>query len=423
MRRAVWSLACGRAGVPSDRARHPLATSRWGVPILASLVVFGPISIDLYLPALPDIARAFGAGTGALQWTLSAFLAGFCLGMLVYGPVSDAVGRRPVLLFGIVLFVLASLACAFAPSAAQLIGLRFFQAVGGGAAAVMGRAIVRDIYPRHDGARILSLVALVTAITPMLAPLAGAQILRLFGWPAIFLLLALYGALVLVLAWRAVAESHPPARRTQLRLGAAAAVYGRLLADRAAWGCVLCAGGTFGAMFAYIAATPFVYIEHFGVSPQAYGLLFALNIVSQMAGTYLNSRMVRLGAVVRMSRAAARLALAGASLLLLAGLSGWGGLGLVAVALLPVIGVSVLQSSNMTARIMALYPDNLGAAAAALTSSMFGLGALSSFCVSLFNDGTPLAMGVVVFICCAIALLGTTRHFMAADDIETNKTG
>lgn len=397
----------------SEFSDHPLARSRWGVVVLASLVIFGPIAIDLYLPAMPQIGRQFAVDSGAVQWTLSAFLAGFCLGMLVYGPVSDAVGRRPVLLFGIVLFLVASVMCALAPNVGWLIAARFFQAVGGGAPAVMSRTIVRDIFPRHDAARVLSMVALVTALTPMLAPLIGGQILTVAPWPVVFAVLAAYAALVLLVSLRTIPESYPVERRSGLRLGAAMAIYGRLATDRAAWGCVLAAGGSFAAMFAYIAGTPFVYIDYFGVPPQAYGLLFAANIVSQMACTWINGRLVRGGDLLVLSRRAGWIGLAGAVLLTLSALTGWGGLAGIAVSLLPVIGVTVALSSNLTARMMALYPHNAGAAVAALTASMFGAGALSSLAVSLFNDGTPKAMALVILGCALVSVAGSARWFSA----------
>ncbi len=389
---------------------HPLAHSRWGVALLASLAVFTPMAIDMYLPALPTIGRDLGTGDSQMQWTVSIFLLGSCVGMLAYGPISDSFGRRGVMLSGIAVFIAASLACAAAADAGTLIGLRFLQAAGGGGAAVMSRAIVRDIFPRAECARVLSLVALVTAITPMLAPLVGGQVLAAAGWRGIFLVLAAYGFVALALAWVRIPESHPAEHRAGLKLWAAVAVYAQLLRDRAAWGCVLCAGGTFAAMFVYIAGTPFVYIEHFGVSPQLYGVLFGLNIVSQMIGTYLNSRLLARHSLMTLSRWAAAVGLAGGTALLAAGLSGQGGLIAIVLPLLLVVGVSVLQASNMTARIIALYPDNAGAAAA-LTSAMFGLGAVSSLGVSLLNDGTPLAMGLIIFLCCALAAAGLSPLF------------
>lgn len=397
----------------SEFSDHPLSRSRWGVVVLASLVIFGPIAIDMYLPAMPQIGRQFGADSGAVQWTLSAFLAGFCVGMLVYGPVSDAVGRRPVLLFGIVLFLVASVMCALAPDLDWLIVARFFQAVGGGAPAVMSRTMVRDIFPRNDAARVLSMVALVTALTPMLAPLVGGQVLTVASWSAIFVVLAAFSAVVLAVSLRWVPETYPPERRSGLRLGSAVGAYARLATDRAAWGCVLAAGGAFAAMFAYIAGTPFVYIDYFAVSPQAYGLLFAINIVAQMACTWINGRLVRRRDLLDLSRWAARGGLAGAGVLAVSAFTGWGGLAGIAVPLLAVVGVTVVQASNLTARMMALYPHNAGAAVAALTASMFGAGAVSSLAVSLLNDGTPRAMALVILGCAAVSAAGAARWFSA----------
>lgn len=390
---------------------HPLAQSRWNFVILASLVVFGPLGIDLYLPAMPAIGRDFGATAGQVQWSLTSFLAGFCGGMLFYGPVSDAFGRRPVMLLGVASFALVSFACAFADDAVSLAVLRFLQAIGGGASAVMARAIVRDIFPGHEVARMLSLMALATALAPMLAPLIGGWILKVAPWPWIFVTLGAYSLFALALVWRTTPESHPPERRGGLKLLPAILIYGALLKDRAAWGCVLCAGGVFAAMFAYIGGTPFVYIEHFGVSPQIYGFLFGVNIVAQMGCTYANSRLVKTHDPVTLSRWASGAALIAGVALAAVGASGWGGLFAIAAPLFVIVGVTGQLAANMTTRIMALYPNNTGAATAALTSSMFGLGALSSFAVSLLHDGSPWAMCLVILVCVAVSALGMTPLF------------
>jgi DHA1 family bicyclomycin/chloramphenicol resistance-like MFS transporter len=375
--------------------------------MLAALVVFGPLAVDLYLPALPAIGQDLGVPAGQVQTTLTAFLAGFCLGMLIYGPVSDAIGRRPVALFGTVLFLGSSLACAFAPSVEWLAALRFVQAIGGGATAVMGRSMVRDVFPGPGMARALSLVALVTAITPMLAPLLGGQVLALADWRMIFFLLAAYGGAVCLLIWFAIPESLPRERRTQGRLLRAMGIYATFACDPRAWACALTAGGSFGAMFAYIAGTPFVYIDYFGVSPQAYGFLFAANIAAQMFGTWLNSRTVgRLG-TGPVSRSAALVGFAGAASLAWACLTGSGGLWMIALSLAPVIGVTVILSSNMTAQMMGYYPNNAGAAAAVIVSMSFGVGALSSFAVGLLQDESPVAMGVVVLACSSLSVLSS----------------
>lgn len=404
--------------IPSLEKGHPLTRGRAGIVILAALVMFGPLGIDLYLPALPTIGRALGAPDHRLQWTLTAFLTGFSLGMPIYGPISDAWGRRPVILFGAAVFIAASIVCAIASDASQLVVARLVQGAGGGAAAVMGRVIIRDIFPRDRQAAMLSLVALVTGVTPLLAPSLGGQILDFAGWRAVFWTLAGFGVLASLMVLIAVPESHPAENRGGLRLGAAFAAYGAILRHRAIWGCVFCASGAFAAMFAYIAATPFVYIEYFGLSPKVFGLLFALNILAQMVGTSTNARLVgRLGPIA-MSRRGAAAGLLGGSGLVVVSLSETGLWGVV-VCLLPIVGVSVMQSANMTVRAMTLFPANAGAAAGVLTSLMFAGGALATFLVSLAHTDGPLGMSVVIVGFCALSAIGVSPLFVRDSGVDS----
>ena len=247
--------------MPASASRIQLGSGeRRLLLLLSALVAFGPLSIDMYLPSLPAIAADLGASDAQVQRSISGFLVGFCVGMLFYGPLSDRFGRRPVLLAGIALYLFSSLACALADSAGQLVLLRVLQALGGGAASVLARAMVRDLYPLGEAARMLALMHMVTMLAPLAAPLLGGYLMLWAGWRALFVVLALFAGLCLLAVWR-VAESHPP--------GAAAPgpglAYGRLLGDRRALGYVLCMGLAFAGMFAYISAAPFVFIEHFGV--------------------------------------------------------------------------------------------------------------------------------------------------------------
>lgn len=259
--------------------------------LLSALVAFGPLSIDMYLPSLPAIAADLGASDAQVQRSISGFLVGFCVGMLFYGPLSDRFGRRPVLLAGIALYLFSSLACALADSPGQLVLLRVLQALGGGAASVLARAMVRDLYPLGEAARMLALMHMVTMLAPLAAPLLGGYLMLWAGWRALFVVLALFAGLCLLAVWR-VAESHPPERRGG-SLAQAFLAYGRLLGDRRALGYVLCMGLAFAGMFAYISAAPFVFIEHFGVRAERFGWFFGLNILGVMLATWCSARLVR----------------------------------------------------------------------------------------------------------------------------------
>ncbi|MGF6608537.1 DHA1 family bicyclomycin/chloramphenicol resistance-like MFS transporter [Paraburkholderia sp. WSM4175] len=374
--------------------------------LLGALAACGPISIDMYLPSLPTIAQAFAVGTGAAQSTLTSFMFGFSIGMLLYGPLSDTYGRRPILLGGIIMYALASIACSLSVSIGSLVGFRFVQALGAGAASVLARAIARDAHEPGDAARVLSMIAIVTAIGPLLAPLIGGQLLLLGGWRAVFVALTLFGSVCAVTAFLKVPETWPREMRAQSALLKSFGAYGTLLRDPVAWGHMLCGGMAFASMFAYITATPFVYIEYFHVSAQHYGFLFALNIVGIIFGNYLNTRLVgRLGPVPIISFAAT-VSFVASLFVCVVSLTGWGGLWSIVFGLFFVVSVVGVLSANCTTDLMHRYPANAGAAAAVLGAVQLALGALSSLAVGLWQDGTPKGMGIVVGVAGCLCFVG-----------------
>lgn len=378
--------------------------SRGFLILLGALVGLGPASVDLYLPSLPMIARDLAASASAVQWTLSAFFIGFGSGMLVFGSLSDHYGRRALLLTAGVLAVASSVACALAGQIEHLIAFRFLQAVGTGALGVLTRAVVRDIYDTSGAARALSLMAMVTAVVPLVAPTLGGQLLLVTSWRGLFGAIGAVGAAGLVMAWLRIPETLPAHRRLAIDPLAMVAVYGRILKSRLAWGYILCAAGMFAAMFAYITEIPFVYITYFGVSPTWFGALFGVNIVSQMTFTWANSRFVEKAGIPRMMLIGAIVGMTGGTGVLAASASGaWGLVGM-ALPLLLVIGPTILLTANTNARLMQLYPDNAGAATALLYFLLFLISGAASFAVSILHDGTPMALGVVIFASGALAL-------------------
>jgi len=374
--------------------------------LLGALAACGPLSVDMYLPSLPTIAQAFAVSTAAAQSTLTSFMAGFSIGMLLYGPLSDTYGRRPVLLGGIAMFALASIACALSFSIGSLVSFRFVQALGAGAASVLARAIARDAHEPADAARVLSMIAIVTSIGPLLAPLIGGQLLLLGGWRMIFVLLTLFGSACAVTAYLKVPETWPREKRAQSALLKSFGAYGALLRDPVAWGHMLCGGMAFASMFAYITATPFVYIEYFHVSAQHYGFLFALNIAGIMFGNYMNTRLVgRLGPV-RIISFAATVSFVASLFVSIVSLTGLGGLWSIVFGLFFVVGVVGLLTANCTTDLMHRYPVNAGAAAAVFGAVQLALGALSSIAVGLWQDGSPQGMGVVVGVAGILCYVG-----------------
>jgi DHA1 family bicyclomycin/chloramphenicol resistance-like MFS transporter len=374
--------------------------------LLGALAACGPISIDMYLPSLPSLTQAFAVSASAAQTTLTSFMFGFSIGMLVYGPLSDSFGRRPVLRGGIVMYVLATIACAVAPSVASLVVFRFVQALGAGAAAVLARAIARDAHEPTEAARVLSMMSIVTSIGPLLAPLIGGQLLLLGGWRVVFVVLTLFGAFCAVAAFLRVPETWPREKRASAALLQSFAAYGRLLKDPVAWGHLLCGGMAFAAMFSYITATPFVYIEYFHVSAQHYGFLFALNIVGIMGGNYLNTRLVGRHGPLRIIVVSATISCIASLFVAVACLTGWGGLWSIVFGLFFVVGVVGVLGADCVTDLMHRYPLNAGAAAALFGATQFGLGALASLAVGLWRDGSPQGMGVTIAVCGVLCYVG-----------------
>ena len=374
------------------------------VVLLGMLVAFGPLAIDLYLPALPAIASGLAATPAAVQWSITVFLGGFSLGMLACGPLSDCYGRRRLMLGGIALFALASLACMLAQTAGQLIAARFVQALGGAAASVLARAVVRDLYAPAEAIRLLSLMAMITTIAPMLAPLLGSVLLDGFGWRATFAAVLAWGLLCLALVWRRLPETLSAERRHRLSPGQAFGAYGALLRDPAAVGLLLAGGMSFAALFAYITASPFYLIELHHLTPRAYSLLFAANALGIFGANYANSRLVRRHGPAAMAGAGCALALGGALLLALAVRAD--ALAAVVGGLFMVVSMTGLLGANCVGMLMARFPKNAGAAAALFGVSQFGLGMLASAAVGHLHDGGGAPMANVIGLAGAVSLAG-----------------
>ena len=286
--------------------------------ILGSLSAFGPMAIDFYLPSFPAMAVAFGTDVEHVQLSLAAYFAGLAIGQLGYGPMADRFGRRGPLLFGVGLFTLASIACALAPSLEWLIAARFVQALGGCAGMVISRAVVRDMCDPVNGAKVFSQLMLVMGLAPILAPFAGGFLLNSFGWASIFVCLTLFGALAGtgVALWlpETLSADHPrPPLSGTLRR------YLGLLRDPEFLAFGLSGGVAMAGMFAYIAGSPFVFIELYDVPAEHYGWLFGSNAAGFILAAQINARLLRLrGPSFWLRRLVWLYFFAGAALLLLA---------------------------------------------------------------------------------------------------------
>ncbi|KKB63950.1 major facilitator transporter [Robbsia andropogonis] len=376
--------------------------------LLGALAAVGPLGVDMYLPGLPDMARSFDVAPAYVQLTLTTFLAGFSVGMLLYGPLSDAYGRRPILMIGILLYTVATLACLLAPTVTSLATFRFFEALGAGAAAVLARAITRDSHAPSEAAKVLSFLQIVTSVGPLTAPLVGGQLLHAGGWRAVFAALLLYGIICSVLVWTRVPETWPAEKRAKSALRQSFRAYGHLLTDKTALAHLLCGGMSYAAMFCYIAGTPFVYISYYHVAPEHYGFFFAANIVGLVGGNVLNAKLVSKLGTMRMISWASGVSIAAALITGFVCVTGIGGLPLLAAALFFVVSTTGVLGANCVTDLMQRYPNNAGAAAALFGAVQFGLGAGAGGLLGVLSTGTPLALGVLIVVCGVCAFIGRT---------------
>ncbi|WP_035053388.1 Bcr/CflA family multidrug efflux MFS transporter [Andreprevotia chitinilytica] len=273
-------------------AARPSPSVGW-VFILGALTAIAPLSIDMYLPSFPAIARELAAGHGAVQLTLAAFFLGITIGQLFYGPLSDRFGRKPPMYFGLALFVAAAIGCATAGTVEALTIWRFIQGLGGCAGMVIARAVVRDRYEPQQAARMFSMLMLVMGLAPILAPQLGGWLLQVASWRMIFAVHAVFGVACLLGIWRGLDETRDAALSPPLRIGSVLRDYVALLYDRQFIANTLTAGLVQGGMFTYIAGSPFVLIELYGVAPQHYGWVFATNAFGLIAAAQINARLLR----------------------------------------------------------------------------------------------------------------------------------
>ncbi|MFJ9342222.1 Bcr/CflA family efflux MFS transporter [Streptomyces sp. NPDC101733] len=360
---------------------------------MAALTALPSLSSDVYLPALPDVAGAFTATAVIVQLTLTSCLIGMALGQLAIGPLSDRLGRRRPLLVGMTLYAAASLACALAPTAGTLIGLRFVQGAAGAAGIVIARAIIRDLYEGVKIAQVFSTLMLISGVAPVIAPLFGAQLLHVTNWRGIFAALAILGALMVAAIGLGLPETLPAtARRTR---GLGLAQMRGLLSDRFFTGCLIAAAGAFASFFAYLAASPFVLQDLYGATPQTYALLFGLNAAGMVGVGRLNGRVLvrRFPVHTIVTAGLALLLLASLAMLALAtGAFGHPGLAVVCAVLFVLISSLGLLIGNANALAMNRTSHAAGAASALLGCTSFLIGALVSPLAGLTSSAVPMAL-------------------------------
>ena len=372
--------------------RAPLGT----VLLLGSLMAFGPLSIDTYLPAFPAIGAEFGATTAAVQRTLSLYFAGLAFGQVLYGPLADRFGRRRPLLGGMALYVLAAIGCATAGSLAELSVWRFVQALGGCAGMVITRAVVRDRFPPREMARVFSQLLLVMGVAPIIAPLLGSTLLTLFGWRGIFWTLVVLGTACATALALSLTESLPPERRRLDGPRAIVRTYMELARDRRFLAPVLGGGLLWCTLYVYIGGAPFLYMELHQVTPSAFGVFFGVNAAGLIGVAQLNARLLRTRSPGVLLRGGALMVSAAAVLLFAALLTGWGGLLGVAVPIFVMLSGLGFVGGNQSSAVLAPFPHAAGSASALMGTIQFSLGALCGVIASSLFDGTGVVLGAVI---------------------------
>ena len=375
---------------PGDRLRGPVAV------LLTAVVAIGSLSIDMALPSLPATAEALGAAPATVQLTVTLFLAGFAVAQLIHGPLSDRIGRRRVLLGGLVVYVVGGLACWAAPSARLLVAGRLLQALGAGSGPVVGRAVVRDLYEPERAARVLGYMGTAMALTPILAPIVGGVVHVAFGWRAVYLALAACGAAFLGLALLLVPETNRRRDPDALRPGHLATNAADLLGDRSFLGYVLVVALMFGGQFAFISGSSFVLIEVLRVPPDVYGLCFGLVAFGLMTGSFLAARLTPRAGIDRLIAAGTSLgAVAGCLMAALA----WGGVRTVPAVIGPMyafaIGVGIVLPTAVAGAI-GPFPRTAGLASAVLGFLQLTAAAAYGIAVGRLYDGTPVPMAVAI---------------------------
>ena len=366
--------------------------------ILGALAALGAAAIDMYLPSLPTIEIELAAGPGQAQFTLSAFFLGLGIGQLFYGPLSDSLGRRKVLIGGLLLYCIASLLCSFADTMIELIGVRFIQALGAASGGVIARAMVRDVFTVDKAAQAQSFINLAFSITPLLAPTIGGFLLIWIGWRSIFFALFIFGLTCLLTLYSKIPETLPIERRIGLSPRSILSGYKKILTNRRSLGSMLAGACAFSCMFTYFAASPFVYIQIFGIPDQYYGLLFGLNVLGIIGANFINARTVVKHGPLLMLRIGVGVLCIGGLLLFCTIFSKIGGIFGIIIPLFFVIGSIGFIGANAIALALEPFADLAGT-----TASLFGfiqmiMGAVSGIIVGALHDGTAGPMGLIILI-------------------------
>jgi len=377
------------------------------VLILGLLTAFSAMSIDMYLPAFPQIARDLGIPLGTVQLSISAFLFGSAAGQLFYGPLTDRWGRRTPLLMGLALYVASAIGCAWVSTGGELLFWRVVMAVGGGAAGVITRAVVRDLYNLTEAAKMFSLLMLVMGAAPILAPIVGGQILLFAGWRGIFGFLAIFGLVSLCLVAAKLPESLPRERRVLRSLSEMFTVYGHLFRNLHFLRYAIGLGCVTGVNFSYITGAPFVFIELHGISPQHFGLFFGVGACGLIGASQVNRKLLLRFSPQQLLNSAFIINVLAAILLTFTAITGIGGFPALVIFIFVCLSMTGLLFPNVTALALAPFNKSAGSASALMGSIQYTLGATAGTLVGMLHNGTGVPMAAIMGICGLLGLIVT----------------
>ncbi|CCN82702.1 Bicyclomycin resistance protein [Vibrio nigripulchritudo SFn27] len=372
--------------------------------ILGAIGALTPLAIDMYLPAMPTIAKDLGVTAGEVQMTLTAYTLGFASGQLLHGPLADSYGRRPVLLIGVTLFGLAAIVSASTNGIDALMTVRVAQGFAGAGAAVVIQAVVRDMFDREDFARTMSFITLVVTLAPLVAPMIGGHLAVWFGWRSIFWTLAIFSAIVIAAVLWKIPESLAPENRQPLNFRTSLRNYAKLFKNPVALGLNFSSAFSFSGMFVFLTAGSFVYIDLYHVSPDQFGYLFGLNIICMIAMTALNGRIVRkMGSHWMLKFGLAIQLIAGIGLFV-----GWlfdlGLWGIVPFVMLFVGTISTIGSNSM-ALLLSGYPTMAGTASSLAGTLRFGIASIMGAAVAMMPSDSEIPMIMMMFLCAVLSAL------------------
>lgn len=375
--------------------------------ILGSLTALGPFSIDMYLPGFPAIAEDLNTSTASVALSLSSYFIGISAGQLLYGPLLDKFGRKKPLFIGLLVYILASAGCAFASSIDTLIGLRFIQALGSCAATVASVAMVRDLFPVKDNAKIFALLMLILGVSPMIAPTLGGYVTVAFGWHTIFLILLGLGAFNLIISWLWLPNSYKPDTNLSLKPRPIINGFWTVFKDPQFYAYALTGALAFSGLFAYISGSPLIFMEIFQVKEETYGWIFALLSLGFIGSSQVNTLMLRRYTSQQLIYVALITQTVTALVFFTASINGWLGLTETTVLLFIFLCCLGFVSPNASALSLLPFSKNAGTAAALMGAIQMGIGALASVGVSLFNvkSATPTVSIMLLTSVIAIVIL------------------